>query len=330
MERIEFEIRCNNLHCRRPFGNEQAVVTSCSHLFCLTCAQRDFAQAKVCPACRVRTNIDISPSRPAPTCGHTNYGKKTPVVNDSDLVMTDMNPTEDYKKSVLAGLTPDVIFDIAQRGLVFFTYQMSQELAFHSMKSSELSSKTIESQSRLNEMTVKYDNMERSFQQQLSNANSEKEQLKIKVSNLTQQLHEKSQEHLKDTKRSMKVQSQVGNAQLSQVPPQRPGTSYKPAGPWNFVPQSSNGPAPSNPPPQTFHPAQQHFQPFPVRSAHQPMHQTVPQPAQQRGYAPSSYSPAPQMHYQQQGYPIIQPRASSRNSHASVGYGGLAGARCFR
>jgi E3 ubiquitin-protein ligase CCNP1IP1 len=37
------------------------------------------------------------------------------------IVYTDLNPSEDYKSSVLAALKPDMILDIASRALSFWT-----------------------------------------------------------------------------------------------------------------------------------------------------------------------------------------------------------------
>ncbi|KAJ1975518.1 ATP-binding cassette, regulator of translational elongation [Dimargaris verticillata] len=47
-----------------------------------------------------------------------------------DLVVINLNPSDKYKSSVLAGLHPEFILEIASRGLAFWTYQMSQEMDF--------------------------------------------------------------------------------------------------------------------------------------------------------------------------------------------------------
>jgi len=62
------------------------------------------AQGKVCPAC------------------------ETQLVNPDDAVISNLNPTEDYKTSVLSGLNPSVILDIARRGISFWVYQSTQEM----------------------------------------------------------------------------------------------------------------------------------------------------------------------------------------------------------
>ncbi|KAI9603351.1 hypothetical protein H4Q26_002672 [Puccinia striiformis f. sp. tritici PST-130] len=48
----------------------------------------------------------------------------------TDIVCTSLNPTSDYKSSVLSGLPPSTILDIASRALKFWDYQQSVEASF--------------------------------------------------------------------------------------------------------------------------------------------------------------------------------------------------------
>lgn len=48
--------------------------------------------------------------------------------NPDDVVVTNLNPTEDYKTSVLSGLSPHVIIECANRALRFWAYQATQEM----------------------------------------------------------------------------------------------------------------------------------------------------------------------------------------------------------
>jgi E3 ubiquitin-protein ligase CCNP1IP1 len=52
--------------------------------------------------------------------------------NPDDVVVTNLNPTEDYKTSVLSGLSPNVIMECAGRGLSFWAYQTTQEMSVRS------------------------------------------------------------------------------------------------------------------------------------------------------------------------------------------------------
>lgn len=43
-------------------------------------------------------------------------------------MVTNLNPSEDYKTSVLSGLSPEAIMECAGRALSFWSYQMTQDL----------------------------------------------------------------------------------------------------------------------------------------------------------------------------------------------------------
>jgi hypothetical protein len=123
----DFSWRCNILECREPIL-QQAVVTTCryarartnpnpfrllilqSHILCLPCAEKTGLSApsdgvRQCPACGVR------------------------LMNQDDAVITQLDPSEDYKTSVLSGLTPTIIMECAGRGLSFYSYQVNQEMS---------------------------------------------------------------------------------------------------------------------------------------------------------------------------------------------------------
>lgn len=48
--------------------------------------------------------------------------------NQDDAVLAVLNPAEDYKTSVLSGLSPAAIMECAARGLAFWSYQATQEV----------------------------------------------------------------------------------------------------------------------------------------------------------------------------------------------------------
>lgn len=106
---MDFSLRCNSLKCRTQL-NEEAVVTTCSHIFCKPCAEsmglcNSKTNARVCPAC------------------------ETDLPNPDDAVLTNLNPPEDYKTSLLSGLSPTIIMECAGRGLSFYSYQTTQEMS---------------------------------------------------------------------------------------------------------------------------------------------------------------------------------------------------------
>lgn len=107
---MDFTLRCNALNCRVQLA-ERAVVTTCSHVFCNPCSDELGLTApaggnRVCPACR------------------------TLLSQPDDAVSTSLHPTEDYKTSVLSGLSPSTIMECAGRGLAFWSYQSTQEIIY--------------------------------------------------------------------------------------------------------------------------------------------------------------------------------------------------------
>ncbi|GAA6024899.1 hypothetical protein JCM10207_000280 [Rhodosporidiobolus poonsookiae] len=104
------ELRCNNLRCRTSLVLQgSAVVTTCSHIFCIDCANALFSTPQICPAC------------------------ETSLPDLDDVTQTTLNPHDSYKTSILSGLSPAVILDIASRALNFYTYQVQQEAAFQAL-----------------------------------------------------------------------------------------------------------------------------------------------------------------------------------------------------
>ncbi|EMD91485.1 hypothetical protein COCC4DRAFT_188455 [Bipolaris maydis ATCC 48331] len=58
--------------------------------------------------------------------------RRKPDKDDSpdDVVVAGLNPSEDYKTSVLSGLSPTIIMECASRGLAFHSYQTCQEIIY--------------------------------------------------------------------------------------------------------------------------------------------------------------------------------------------------------
>jgi hypothetical protein len=124
-EIMDAPLRCNSLKCRQRLS-DRAVVTTCrlvtrrlreagrltnlhSHIFCIPCSNAlglssSADGVRVCPACDAQ------------------------LANPDDAVATQLNPTEDYKTSVLSGLSPTIIMECCSRGLSFYQYQVTQEM----------------------------------------------------------------------------------------------------------------------------------------------------------------------------------------------------------
>ncbi|KAL7411923.1 hypothetical protein BDY24DRAFT_342323, partial [Mrakia frigida] len=67
------------------------------------CAELLFGASKQCPAC------DTVLSEP------------------DDVVICTLNPSNDYRTSVLSGLAPSIVMEICTRALSFWQYQITQE-----------------------------------------------------------------------------------------------------------------------------------------------------------------------------------------------------------
>lgn len=110
---MEFSLRCNNHrpdYCRKQLQH-QAVITSCSHTFCIECTRALGLQTQT------------RHSRKCPACGAALPG-------DNDAVITELRPSDEYKNTALSGLDPQTILDCASRAISFWTYQMSTEIAW--------------------------------------------------------------------------------------------------------------------------------------------------------------------------------------------------------
>ncbi|KAF9008759.1 hypothetical protein BDQ17DRAFT_72869 [Cyathus striatus] len=102
---MENDLKCNRLTCRGSLV-DKAVVTTCSHIFCINCANELFNASRLCPAC------------------------DTTLMEPDDVVICSLHPTNDYKTSVLSGLSPSTILEICSRAISFWQYQTQQENSF--------------------------------------------------------------------------------------------------------------------------------------------------------------------------------------------------------
>ncbi|KAF1930852.1 uncharacterized protein M421DRAFT_361027 [Didymella exigua CBS 183.55] len=144
---MEFVLRCNDLKCRTQL-HDRAVVTTCSHVFCTQCANT--------------TGLSRSQNahRSCPACGAELH-------NPDDVVVAGLNPSEDYKTSVLSGLSPAIVMECASRSLAFHSYQTSQEIIYQEHLAKGL--------------TEKYNVLNQQMDQLMHDANSQIKVLQDKV-----------------------------------------------------------------------------------------------------------------------------------------------------
>ncbi|TRM68423.1 hypothetical protein BD626DRAFT_116003 [Schizophyllum amplum] len=121
---MDTDLKCNRLTCRKAL-TDKAVVTTCSHIFCVECANELFTAARLCPAC------------------------ETSLTEPDDVVVCSLRPSNDYKTSVLSGLTPSIILEICSRAISFWQYQIHQENSFQQAVVRNLTDKNAQLQKQL-------------------------------------------------------------------------------------------------------------------------------------------------------------------------------------
>ncbi|KAF9937940.1 hypothetical protein BGZ67_000712 [Mortierella alpina] len=162
------ELKCNVLTCRVKLDAlGKACVTTCSHIFCVTCATRAFDVALVCPAC------------------------ETSLTKQDDIVFVELNPSQEYRSSILSGLSPEVIMEICTRAISFWTYQTSQEAKFQEMAQRTLEDKLSLVEKQLQRLTREVNVELNGFRDTVSGLQEELEQERRKSADLSGQLEEK-------------------------------------------------------------------------------------------------------------------------------------------
>ncbi|KAG0765943.1 hypothetical protein G6F57_004241 [Rhizopus arrhizus] len=137
-------------------------------------------------------------------------------IGNGDIVLSQLNPTERYKSSVLAGLKPEVILDISGRAIAFYEYQLSQELCFKSILQSNIEQK-------YNTLKEQFNMMNRDLNHIIKASLREKELEKKKCQQIALQLEEK-------TKQFQKLQSMYEKLKRKAIVPniQQQQQNYNP------------------------------------------------------------------------------------------------------
>ncbi|KAK2831016.1 hypothetical protein FQN49_007083 [Arthroderma sp. PD_2] len=176
---LDLCLRCNNLSCRAAL-TEKAVVTTCSHIFCLRCAsQAGLSQS-------------TSTDRQCPAC-------QSGLPNPDDVVSTLLSPTEDYKTSVLSGLDPTTIVECAGRALSFWTYQATQEIFYQDHLSKTLRDKCGTMGKQMDQMAHDANSAIETLQRRISELEIGQEQLQKKNQELVGVYRDKCKKHAQMT-----------------------------------------------------------------------------------------------------------------------------------
>ncbi|KEP55472.1 zinc-RING finger protein [Rhizoctonia solani 123E] len=129
---METDLKCNRLTCRVPLA-DKAIVTNCSHIFCIDCANELFGTPQICPACE--SSLPEPGKYPtSPSSFYTNSALGMHSASNKrlqDCKFSFFLPDCAYpSKSVLSGLSPSIILEISSRAIAFWQYQIHQESSF--------------------------------------------------------------------------------------------------------------------------------------------------------------------------------------------------------
>ncbi|VDN13757.1 unnamed protein product [Dibothriocephalus latus] len=102
------ELVCNYRKCKQNL-REIAVVTICQHILCIIHSPKPLngQHIAVCPVCDCRLDRSVN-----------------------DYIEIDLQPSDRFKSLILAGQSPEVIFDICSRALSFYNFQQMLRLQF--------------------------------------------------------------------------------------------------------------------------------------------------------------------------------------------------------
>ncbi|KAI9836352.1 MAG: hypothetical protein M1819_001381 [Sarea resinae] len=148
-----------------------------SHIFCFSCSDHSGLSSSVegnrtCPACQ--TNLP----------------------NLDDAVSTQLNPSEDYKTSVLSGLSPGTIMECAGRGLAFWTYQATQEVVYQEYLAKTWTEKYTTLNSQMDRLINDANAEIADMRHKLTGITSERDELQRKNHEIVEAFREKSRKHL--------------------------------------------------------------------------------------------------------------------------------------
>ncbi|KAF2833227.1 hypothetical protein CC86DRAFT_279026 [Ophiobolus disseminans] len=128
--------------------------------------------------------------------------------NPDDVVVAGLTPSEDYKTSVLSGLSPTVIMECASRGLAFHSYQTSQEIIYQEHLAKGLTEKYNTLSQQMDQLIHEANSQIKDLQDKMHAMQSEHNSLEAKNLELLNCFKEKSksQQHIMKLYQALKAQ----------------------------------------------------------------------------------------------------------------------------
>ncbi|KAH7414195.1 RXT2-like protein [Phaeosphaeria sp. MPI-PUGE-AT-0046c] len=161
-----------------------------SHLFCTRCADST-GLSKSADAHRI-----------CPACG-------APLHNPDDVVVAGLNPSEDYKTSILSGLSPTIIMECASRGLAFHSYQTSQEIIYEEHLAKGLTEKYNTLSQQMDQLIHDANSQVKTLQDKMQSMHVEYTALESKNHELSTAFKQKAQSLQRTTKQYQALKAQV-------------------------------------------------------------------------------------------------------------------------
>ncbi|KAL5455016.1 hypothetical protein PMIN07_007277 [Paraphaeosphaeria minitans] len=166
-----------------------------SHAFCTNCADstglsRSSSGIRTCPACH------------------------TQLVNPADVVVAILNPAEDYKTSVLSGLSPTIIMECAGRGLNFYSYQVTQEVIYQEHMAKSLTEQCATLNQSMDDLLHQANNQIKSLQDRLKVMQQEQASLEQSYHEMDNAFRAKTKAHQCDRRAYESLKAQVMATQV--------------------------------------------------------------------------------------------------------------------
>ncbi|KAJ9613322.1 hypothetical protein H2200_003264 [Cladophialophora chaetospira] len=140
-----------------------------------------------CPQCAEKTGLTRTPQeqRRCPTC-------KSDLPNPHDVVSNLLDPPDDYKASVLAGLDPATIIECAQKALSFWTYQNTQEHGYQQYVAKHLTQRCQQLKAEADKIVHEANTRIEALEGQIHELSTDRQSMEQKYAEVCRQYQEKS------------------------------------------------------------------------------------------------------------------------------------------
>ncbi|KAF4554792.1 Hypothetical protein D9617_3g018600 [Elsinoe fawcettii] len=194
---MDLALHCNNLRCRREL-TDAAIVTTCCHIFCENCSDESGLisarlGARNCPACGSSLN------------------------SPDDAIRASLNPSEDYKTSILSGLSPTIVMECASRAMSFFNYQAVQEITYQRSVTAQMTGKVHKLTKEITEIVREADEQLQVMGERLNAALNERQEIEQKHHKLIEDYRAKINKYNSLQKRHHTLNAQINTGAVEQA-----------------------------------------------------------------------------------------------------------------